>query len=147
MKILALASAGGHWIQLLRLAPAFEKHEVIFVSTKPKFAETVKDFEFYCIPDTNRNDKSGILMGIVKIFRLVLKVKPDVVITTGAAPGLIGLVAAKCIGSKTIWVDSIANVEKFSLSGRIAQKFSDRVYTQWPELANEKSIFEGNVLI
>jgi len=147
MKVLAIASAGGHWIQLLRLVPAFKKHEIIFVSTKPGFADTVKDFEFYCIPDASRKDKFLILNVIFKIFRLVFQIKPDVVITTGAAPGLIALAAAKCISSRTIWVDSIANVEKFSLSGKIAQKFADQVYTQWPDLVNENSIYKGNVLL
>ena len=146
MKVLAIASAGGHWIQLLRLLPAFEHHEVIFASTKPKFAETVANFEFTCIPDANKKNKLGVIRAILTVFKLVFKIRPEVVITTGAAPGLIGLAAAKCMGSKTIWVDSIANAEQFSLSGKIAQRFADRVYTQWPDLAKGKSIYKGNVL-
>lgn len=80
------------------------------------------------------------------ISRLVLAVKPDVVVSTGAAPGLIGLLAGKMLGAKTIWVDSIANVEELSLSGRLAMLFADRTYTQWEGLARPKVYFHGNVL-
>ena len=146
MKILAMASVGGHWIQLLRIIPAFEGHEVIFASTKSSFSETVIGYDYYTIPDSNKNEKIKLLKSIKEIFMLVYSLKPEVIITTGAAPGLIGLIAGKLLGAKTIWIDSIANVEKLSLSGKIAIKFADRTYTQWPELANGKCLFHGNVL-
>lgn len=146
MKVLAIASAGGHWIQLLRLTPAFKEHQLIFASTKPGFEKTVAGYSFHCVPDANRNDKLGILKLTFQVFKLVYTLKPSVVITTGAAPGLLGLLAGKILGAETIWVDSIANVEKLSLSGKIALRIADRVYTQWPDLAKDKILFHGNVL-
>jgi len=69
------------------------------------------------------------------------------VISTGAAPGLMALMAAKILGIKTIWIDTIASAEKLSLSGRIALKFVDRLYTQWPDLSGPKVIYAGNILL
>lgn len=146
MKILAVASVGGHWIQLLRLLPAFEGNEVIFASTKESFAETVEGSKFYLIPDINRNEKLKLPNATYKIFALVGYIRPCVIISTGALPGLISLIAGKIYGAKTIWVDSIANVEELSLSGKIASRFAHRTYTQWPDLANKKCLFHGNVL-
>lgn len=146
LKIFAVASVGGHWIQLLRILPALNGNEVIFASTKNSFAETVLNYKFNLIPDTNRNEILKIPNAIFKIFSLIKKIRPDVVITTGALPGLISLFAGKCYGAKTIWIDSIANVEKLSLSGKIASKFADRTYTQWPGLANQDCLYHGNVL-
>lgn len=146
MKILAIASAGGHWIQLLRLQPAFLDGEVIYISTKPEFAKMVEGKSFYIVPDGNRNNKLGLIKAIIKIFKIVMKLKPNVIITTGAAPGILALIAGKLIGSKTIWIDSIANVEELSLSGKFAVRIANRVYTQWPDLANDKIIYAGNVL-
>ncbi|RIJ42061.1 glycosyltransferase family protein [Pontibacter oryzae] len=146
MKVLAIASAGGHWIQLLRLMPAFEQHEIIFASTRQSFSETVSSYKFYAVPDANRWNKFKLIYMGAAISRLVLAVKPDIVVTTGAAPGLMGLLAGKLFGAKTIWVDSIANVEKLSLSGRLALLFADRTYTQWEGLATPKVHYHGNVL-
>ncbi|RZK15366.1 MAG: oligosaccharide biosynthesis protein Alg14 [Flavobacterium sp.] len=146
MIVLAIASAGGHWIQLLRLKPAFEANEVVFLSTKESFSETVKGHRFYSVPDANRKEKLRLILMMFKVMKVVFTLKPQVIITTGAAPGLIGLLVGKLIRSKTIWIDSIANVERISLSGRIAKLFSDQVYTQWPHLASKKIIYKGNVL-
>ena len=146
MKILAVASGGGHWIELLRLLPAFKHEEVIFASTKKCYDETVVGFPFYTIPDTNRNKKLFSIYVFMKIFYVIKTVKPNVIISTGALPGLISLIIGKMSGMKTIWVDSIANVDELSYSGKIASKFADRTYTQWPDLASKNCLFHGNIL-
>lgn len=146
MKILAIASAGGHWIQLLRLKKAFEGHEIIFISTKDGFEKMVPGHEFILVPDANRNSKIKLLQNMIKVVGIIFKLRPDVIITTGAAPGLIAVIIGKLIGIKTIWIDSIANVKTPSLSGKIASLFANRNYTQWPDLANHKYIYQGNIL-
>lgn len=146
MKIVAVASGGGHWVQLQRIIPAFQNNEIIYISTHASFALTVKEHEFYTVPDANRWKKFRLLLVGYKIFNLLLTLKPDVVITTGAAPGVIGILVGKIIGARTIWLDSIANVEKISLSGKLALRFADRVYTQWPALATDDIKYAGNVL-
>lgn len=146
MKVIAIASAGGHWIQLLRLKPAYEREELIFVSTEQSFAETVKEHRFYAVPDANRWNKLQVLKMAIQVFKIMRKEKPDVVISTGAAPGLLGMIAGRTVGAKTIWIDSIANVERLSLSGKLASRVASRTYTQWPQLATEKILYNGNVL-
>ena len=145
-KVLAIASGGGHWVQLLRLLPAFKEHEITFVSTNEVFSNMVSPYTFYTVADSNRKSTMSILRSVVAVMRIVFKVRPDIIITTGAAPGLMFICVGKLMGAKTIWVDSIANVEKISMSGQIASKMADRTYTQWPELSNEKIIYSGNVI-
>jgi UDP-N-acetylglucosamine:LPS N-acetylglucosamine transferase len=146
MKVMAIASIGGHWVQLLRLSNAFKDMEVIYVSTSENMAQTVPGNKYYTVPDSNRRDKLNLLKTLVKINKILTIEQPDIIISTGASPGLVALLMGKVRGIKTIWVDSIANVEKLSLSGKIASKFVDRIYTQWPDLANNKIVYAGNVL-
>lgn len=146
MKILAVSSIGGHWIQLLRLMPAFEGSEVEFMTTKQNFSTMVEGNKFYSIPDGNRWNKYGLVKCFFSIATIVKKSKPDVIITTGAAPGLIALFVGKLFGIKTVWVDSIANCEQISMSGKIAIKVADVIYTQWEHLESNKVKFHGNVL-
>jgi hypothetical protein len=40
----------------------------------------------------------------------------------------------KLFGAKTIWVDSLANVDEMSGSGRLAGLYSDLWLTQWEHL-------------
>jgi UDP-N-acetylglucosamine:LPS N-acetylglucosamine transferase len=146
MKVVAIASVGGHWVELLRLMPAFAGMELVFVSTRASLAATVAENKFYTIPDANRWNKFRLVVVFLKVFKIIYNEKPGAVISTGAAPGLMGLAVAKILGIKTIWVDTIASAGKLSMSGRIARKFADRIYTQWPNLAADNIIYAGNVL-
>jgi UDP-N-acetylglucosamine:LPS N-acetylglucosamine transferase len=146
MKVIAIASVGGHWVELQRLMPAFSGMEVVFVSTRASLASTVAGKKFYSIPDANRWNKFRLFVVLFKVFKIIYKEKPDAVISTGAAPGLMGLAVGKMLGKKTIWVDTIASATRLSLSGRIARKFAGRIYTQWPDLAGDNIIFAGNIL-
>ncbi|WP_233524415.1 glycosyltransferase family protein [Mucilaginibacter conchicola] len=144
--VLAIASIGGHWVELQRLSPLFKEHDVTYISNTRNMDTKVKGSKHYYVPDANKDRKLDLIKCFFAVLRRVILLKPRVVITTGAAPGLMGIVVGKILGAKTIWIDSIANVEKLSLSGRIALKVADRVYTQWEHLSNDKIVYSGNLL-
>lgn len=146
-RIVAVASIGGHWIQLLRIARGLgDTFDITYCSTESKCASMVPDAPFFVIRDFSRWNAYRLIPNLFRLTWRFLRHRPRAVITTGAAPGLTALLAARLLGIKTIWIDSIANVECLSMSGRIASKFASRVYTQWPELQNEKTVYAGNVL-
>ena len=146
-KILMVASSGGHWTQLNLLNTAFNGHERIYVTTDSAYRSLVKDAEFYTVPDATRWDKIRLIVLMLKMFWIILLSKPDIVISTGAAPGFFALFFAKMIGKKTIWVDSIANVDKLSLSGVMVKKYADLWLTQWEHLARpEGPHYAGSVI-
>lgn len=130
-----IASAGGHWVQLNRLLPAFEGEDLIFVTTESKYSTTVGDSKFVVVPDANRWNKIKVLWLALLMLKHMVTFRPDVVVSTGAAPGFLGIFFGKKIGAKTIWLDSIANVEVLSLSGQKAGAYADLWLTQWEHLA------------
>ena len=145
-KVMAVASIGGHWIQLLRIARPMEGHyEMVYVSTHPKCATMVEGRKFCLTTDFSRSNAWKLIPSFFKAIKTIRKEKPDAIITTGAAPGLVYLLAGKLLGRKTIWIDSIANVNHLSLSGRIAAIFVSRVYTQWQHLSTEKINYAGDI--
>ena len=146
-KIFAVASIGGHWIQLLRIVkPLEERYEVVYLCTHSKCDTMVEGHKFYQITDYNRWDAWKIIPSFFRQMKIIKKEHPNVIITTGAAPGLTCLLAGKLLGKKTIWIDSIANVQHLSVSGRIASHFASRIYTQWKDLSTSTVVFAGNVL-
>lgn len=146
-KILAVASIGGHWVQLLRIMKGLEnKYEISYLSTHEKCATMVPNHTFHKLLEFSRWNWYKLFPAFFHDLKLIKQEKPDVIITTGAAPGLIVLFAAFCLRKKTIWVDSIANVNHLSLCGRVASRFATHTYTQWKELETEKVRFMGNVI-
>lgn len=146
-KILAISSGGGHWVQLLRLRPAFEGNAVTYACVRPAYAEDVPGERFAAITDATRWDRWRLLKMLVQVAWLVLRLRPDVVISTGAAPGYVAIRLGRLIGARTVWIDSIANVETLSLSGARIGRHVDLWLTQWPHLANSKGPhFKGAVI-
>jgi UDP-N-acetylglucosamine:LPS N-acetylglucosamine transferase len=146
-KIMAVASIGGHWIQLLRIAKPLEnKYEVVYMSTHPKCKTMVEGHRFYEVTDFSRWDVWKMIPVFFRVLYVIIKERPDAILSTGAAPGLICLFTGKLLFMKTIWIDSIANVEHLSASGRIASKFVSRMYTQWKDLSTTSIIYAGNIL-
>lgn len=144
-KILLVASAGGHWIQVNRLSQAFDGHHVIYVTTQPDLKKQGEIF--YRVPDASRWDRLRILLLACKMLCIMLRVRPDIVMTTGALPGFFAVLFGKTLGAKTIWLDSIANSETLSLSGQKAGKYADLWLTQWEHLARpEGPHYHGAVL-
>lgn len=146
-KIFAVASIGGHWVQLLRIARQMEgEYEVVYLCTHPKCQTMVEGQKFYLMDDYSRWDMWKVIPSFFKLLWIIVKERPKAIITTGAAPGLVCLMAGKVWGCKTIWVDSIANVQHLSASGRVALRFASRIYTQWKDLATPRVAFAGNIL-
>jgi UDP-N-acetylglucosamine:LPS N-acetylglucosamine transferase len=136
-KILALSSGGGHWVQLLRLRPAFAGCQVVYATVKGGYRGDVDGARFHVIPDSNRWDKLALARSAWAIFKVLRRERPDVVISTGAAPGYFAILLGGWLGARTVWVDSVANAEELSLSGRRAGACADLWLTQWPHLADE----------
>jgi UDP-N-acetylglucosamine:LPS N-acetylglucosamine transferase len=145
-RILAVASSGGHWAQLRRLQPAFEGHDVAYLTTDPGHRSEVHPARFYCVGDANRWSKLGLLRSGLAILGVMIRERPAVVVSTGAAPGYLALRCAKLFGARTIWIDSLANVEELSLSGRLASTKADLCLTQWQHLATRHVRYEDAVL-
>ena len=145
--VLAIASGGGHWVQLLRLRHAFEGCEVTYSSVRREYEQDVPGERFTLVPDATRWDRFGLMWMICRVAWLVLSERPDVIVSTGAAPGYVAIRVGKALGARTIWIDSIANLETLSLSGKKIGKYADLWLTQWPHLAGpEGPHFKGSVL-
>lgn len=146
-RVLAIASGGGHWQQLMRLRPAFEGQRMSFVTTNAAYATDVPGHELSVVTDANRDHPLKMLRLAFEMLFQVLRVRPDLVISTGAAPGILGIFFGRLLGARTIWIDSIANAEELSLSGRLAIRVAHTALTQWPHLAKASGPeYHGSIL-
>jgi hypothetical protein len=146
-RILAVASGGGHWIELLRLRPAFDGCSVTYVTVQRDYQDDVAGCRFHVVNDATRWSKIAVAMSALRMALIVFRERPDVVITTGAAPGYFAIRFGRMLGAKTIWLDSIANVDELSMGGQMAGRYATLWLTQWPHLAREGGPqFAGAVL-
>jgi len=146
-KVLAVASGGGHWVQLLRLAPALVDFDVTFVGVSQEYRSEVVGHKFYSVTDATRWDKIALLKAAVQLAWITWKEKPNVVVSTGAAPGYLAIRLGRLFGARTIWLDSIANADCLSMAGKLVGRYADLWLTQWPHLERaEGPHYRGAVL-
>lgn len=146
-RVLAVASGGGHWIQLLRLRPAFADYQVTYISVDPSGRHEVAPAAFHVIPDANRSRKCRLVVLTFRLLWLFIRVRPHCVITTGAAPGYLAVRIGRMLGVRSLFIDSIANAEKLSLSAHLSLRHADLTLTQWSHLsADGKASFRGSLL-
>ena len=93
--ILAVSSGGGHWVQMQRLAPAFSGAQVHYATTDATVGDQVGSANLHVFPDANKDTPIRLAFCIARLAWIVFRLRPDVVISTGAAGGFIAIRLAR----------------------------------------------------
>jgi len=142
-RICLAASAGGHISQLLKLAKSWDGYETFCITTTKVVVGRVRKYgEVYVVGECNRERPLRVALVLMRCMNVIFRKRPNVVISTGAAAGCMACFLGKLIGAKVIWIDSIANVKRLSLSGRMVRYIADLFLVQWPEITEQYSNVE-----
>jgi UDP-N-acetylglucosamine:LPS N-acetylglucosamine transferase len=120
----------------MRVLSAFDDHEIVLVTTDAGCRSESGRRKFHVVTAANRWELLRCAKLALQILWLIARERPDIVFSTGATPGTFAVIFGRLSGARTIWLDSIANADQVSMSGRIARRFSDLWLTQWPHLAS-----------
>jgi UDP-N-acetylglucosamine:LPS N-acetylglucosamine transferase len=147
VRILAIASGGGHWHELLRLRPAFEGCDLHFIGIDPNWKPSVAPAPFHVVPDAHFDEPLRMIRTFFYLLRLFRRIHPQAVVSTGAAPGGLAMLLGRIFGARTLWVDSAANCTILSRSGRLAMRIAHTTLTQYSHLAApEGPFYRGSIL-
>ncbi len=153
-KVLFISSTGGHLNELLQLAPLFEKYDYKIITEKDKANEKLKEQygeKLYFLPYGTR---AKLFTYIFKYFYLCLKtiylyfkIKPQVIVTTGTHTAGPMCYLGKIFGSKIIYIETFANRNKKTATGRLIYPIADLFIVQWEEMLKlyPKAIYGGSI--
>ena len=136
MKVMVACSAGGHWVQMRRILPAFEGFERFYVGVEPAADPALGPVRYYGVANVTRKNPQAIA-GILR--ELAASSAPSGPISwsppgpgrgSWRSPSPSSSAAAGRSGS-----NSIANTERMSLSGRLARPVADAWLVQWEHLS------------
>ena len=145
--VLCVASTGGHFVQLTKIMAGLPSGRAHFVSTARGDASLLVGYSHETIPEASRTSRLSLARCAWRILRILLRHRPSLVVSTGAAPGYLAVRLGHLLGARTVWIDSVANVEEVSMAGRLARPHSDLFLVQWPHLAEAgQGEYRGSVL-
>lgn len=134
MKICLVSSCGGHLTELRSLLPALEGHDFFYVlndrALLPQDMQGRTDF----IVHSERDLK--FFVNLWEAWRILRRERPEAILSTGAGPAVpFALVGRTFFGCRIIYVETIASVDRPSLTGRLMYRLAHDFYYQWSTLA------------
>ena len=137
-KVLFISSTGGHLSEMMMLNELFKKYDYHIITEKTKTTENLKDkyknkinYLVYGTKDHPISYPFRLLVNCFKSLYLYFKIRPDVIITTGAHTAGPMCCLGKIFGSRIIYIETFANMRTKTITGRLIYKFADLFVVQW----------------
>lgn len=138
IKLCLASSAGGHLMQLKQLFKMASKYDYFIVTEKNVISKQLKDKHkvSFLVQQERKNIDfiPKFSINILKAFWIILKEKPDVIISTGSGATYPLCKLVKLTGGKVIFIESFAKIKSPTVTGQKVYKFADEFYIQWPEM-------------
>ena len=129
-KVMFISSTGGHFNELMKLEPLFKNYKVTVVtessSNKKKLKNEYKKYNIHFLLKKSK-------YRIVSLFYFI-KYRPKYIVTTGAHTAGPMCCIGKIFRSKIIFIETMANINTPTKTGRIIYKFADLFIVQWEEM-------------
>lgn len=139
-KVLFISSTGGHLNELLQLKSMFKKYDSYIVTEKTKTNKDLKnDYNnvSYLLYGTKHRPFRYIFVAIFNILKslfLYIKIRPNVIVTTGAHTAVPICLIGKLFRTKIIYIETFANIHTKTLTGKIIYPMADLFIVQWESM-------------
>lgn len=145
MNLLLVASTGGHLSQLIELREWWSQHERQWVTFDKEDARSALAGErvHYAYHPTTRNLPNAA-RNLVLASRLVHRLRPDVIVSTGAGVAFPFFLVARTLGIRTAYLEVYDRIDMPTLTGRLCYPLSDAFLVQWPQ---QQRRYPGSVLV
>ncbi len=151
-KILFISSTGGHLEELLQLKPLFKKYDYNIITEKDESNISLKEEygnKLYFLPYGTRAKLFSYIFKYlylcIKTVYLYCKIRPKIIITTGTHTAGPMCILGKIFGSKIIYIETMANINKKTATGRLIYPIADLFIVQWEEMLKlyPKAVYGG----
>ncbi|MDD3242008.1 MAG: polysaccharide biosynthesis protein [Bacilli bacterium] len=140
-KVMFISSTGGHLTELLELEKIFGKYDYHIITEKTKSNINLKNkyinrinFLVYGTKDHILIYPFKLIINCFKSLYFYLKIKPDFIVTTGAHTAGPMCMIGKIFGSKIIYIETFANINSKTITGKLIYKFADLFIVQWESM-------------
>ena len=150
-KVLFISSTGGHLSELLQLQILFKKYNSYLITEKTKSTINLKNkfdkvnFLVYGTKDHKFSYIFKFSYNCIKSLFLFIKIRPKVIVTTGTHTAVPMCYIGKLFGCKIIFIETFANSNTKTLTGKLVYPIADTFIVQWESMLKlyPKAIYGG----
>jgi len=126
MKICLVSSAGGHFTQLYKLKEWWSKYERFWITFKKEDTMSLlKDEKVYLAHYPTVRNVWNLILNSFLALRILIREKPDLIISMGAGVAVPFFYVAKIFGSKLIYITGYDRVETAELTAKLVYPITD----------------------
>lgn len=133
-RVLLVGSSGGHLAQLVSLESWWrdrDRHWVMFPT--PDAQDLLADEQVTWAHHPTTRNLPNLVRNLLLAVRLVPRIRPDLVVSTGAGVAVPFFVVAKMLRIKTAYIEVFDRMDSLTLTARLCRPFTDLLCAQWEE--------------
>lgn len=153
-RVMMISSTGGHLSELLALESFFTKYDFSIVTEYNEASASSLKCKYkkvgFFIPGTKNQKLLYPFKFILNMFialYYMMKYRPQVVISTGTHSTVFMCYLAWLLRKKVIWIETFANSQTKTLSGRMVYPIASHFLVQWESMLKlyPKAVYKGSV--
>ena len=118
MKVCLVGSSGGHLTHLYMLKPFWKNKERFWVTFDKEDARSLQ----------------ALIINTIKAIKIIPKERPDLIISSGAAPAIPFFYIGKLFGAKTIYIEVFDRIDSSTIAGKLCYPVTDKFIVEWEEM-------------
>ena len=135
MKICFVGSSGGHLTHLYMLKPFWKDKERFWATFDKEDAQSLLAGEkIYSVYYPSNRSLKALMINTYRAIKILIKEKPDLIVSSGAAPAIPFFWIGKMTGVKTVYIEVFDRIDKSTIAGKLCYPVSDKVIVQWDEM-------------
>lgn len=148
IKVCLVGSSGGHLTHLYMLKPFWQDKNRFWVTFDKEDARSLLEGEkvYHVYHPSNRSIKA-LIINTWRALKILPKERPDLIISSGAAPAIPFFYLGKLLGAKTIYIEVFDRIDAPTIAGKVCYPVSDKFIVEWEEMKKvyPKAISLGSI--
>lgn len=91
----------------------------------------------YLLKQTNRREWNCFFYELYNLFYsiyILIKERPDMIVTTGVLAVIPLCLMGKLVGAKLVYIESFAKIKSGTMTGKFLYRFADKFFVQWESM-------------
>ena len=145
MKVCLVGSSGGHLTHLYMLKPFWQDKERFWATFDKEDARSLLAGEtIYPVYYPSNRSIKALIINTHRAIKILRKERPDLIISSGAAPAIPFFWIGKMMGAKTIYIEVF---DRPTIAGKLCYPVADRFIVEWEEMKEvyKKAVNLGSI--